>query len=98
MQNFVGKTKCIAGYMKVANSSREFSSRLCFVIQNASYSRRLAGSISGAIILASMFWVLSWHVMRCFFTDELSLVECSFSDRVGIVLYFQCGTFRKTCT
>ena len=23
MQNFVGKTKCIAGYMKVANSGRK---------------------------------------------------------------------------
>ena len=71
---------------------------LCFLMKSASHSRRLAGSFSCVIILASMFWVLRWHIMRCFFRTNCGWWNVLSHDRVGIVLCFQCRTFRKPCT
>ena len=43
MQNFVGKTKCIAGYMKVANSARppKIPGWIVVVRENFSVNKRV---------------------------------------------------------
>ena len=80
MQNFVGKTKCIVGYMKVANylTNKEASTVLCSVVKHAGSGRARNKCRGKHETKSSVFphFLSALPLPKCF-TTEQSTVEAS---------------------